>query len=98
MLDVGVGTGLSLSDYSRSTRLCGVDISEGMLRKAKQRVREILKPLLDEMSNSTGGRCLGQIAEVYDAEPPHRPSGCPAQAWSVAEVLRCLEKTAIEQE
>ena len=40
VLDVGVGTGLSLSDYSRSTKLCGVDISEGMLRKAKQRVRE----------------------------------------------------------
>src|SRR3954449_7495501 len=28
ILDVGVGTGLSLSDYSRSTKLCGVDISE----------------------------------------------------------------------
>ena len=28
MLDVGVGTGLSLSDYSRTTKLCGVDISE----------------------------------------------------------------------
>src|SRR6185436_9949563 len=40
VLDVGVGTGLSLSDYSREVRLCGVDISEGMLRKAKQRVRE----------------------------------------------------------
>src|ERR1043165_5591113 len=39
-LDVGVGPGLSLSDSSRSTKLCGVDISEGMLRKAKQRVRE----------------------------------------------------------
>ena len=40
VLDVGVGTGLSLSDYSRSTKLCGVDISEPMLRKAQQRVRE----------------------------------------------------------
>src|SRR3954471_7808422 len=39
VLDVGVGTGLSLSDYSRSTRLCGVDISEPMLRKAQLRVR-----------------------------------------------------------
>ncbi len=38
VLDVGVGTGLSLADYSRSTRLCGVDISEPMLRKAKARV------------------------------------------------------------
>ena len=39
ILDVGVGTGLSLSDYSRNVRLCGVDISEPMLRKAQQRVR-----------------------------------------------------------
>ena len=39
ILDVGVGTGLSLSDYSRSTRICGVDISEPMLRKAQARVR-----------------------------------------------------------
>ncbi len=38
VLDVGVGTGLSLADYSRSTRLYGVDISEPMLRKAKARV------------------------------------------------------------
>ena len=38
VLDVGVGTGLSLADYSRSTKLCGVDISEPMLRKAKARV------------------------------------------------------------
>ena len=41
MLDVGVGTGLSLSDYSRTTRLCGVDISEPMLRKAHERVRAL---------------------------------------------------------
>ena len=41
ILDVGVGTGLSLSDYARSTRLCGVDISEPMLRKAQQRVRAL---------------------------------------------------------
>jgi phosphatidylethanolamine/phosphatidyl-N-methylethanolamine N-methyltransferase len=39
ILDVGVGTGLSLSDYAPSTRVCGVDISEPMLRRAQQRVR-----------------------------------------------------------
>jgi phosphatidylethanolamine/phosphatidyl-N-methylethanolamine N-methyltransferase len=38
ILDVGVGTGLSLSDYARTTRVCGVDISEPMLRKAQARV------------------------------------------------------------
>ncbi len=41
ILDVGVGTGLSLSDYSRATRICGVDISEPMLRKAQARVRAL---------------------------------------------------------
>jgi phosphatidylethanolamine/phosphatidyl-N-methylethanolamine N-methyltransferase len=40
ILDVGVGTGLSLSDYARTTKICGVDISEPMLRRAQQRVRE----------------------------------------------------------
>jgi phosphatidylethanolamine/phosphatidyl-N-methylethanolamine N-methyltransferase len=41
VLDVGVGTGLSLSDYSPTTKLCGVDISEPMLRKAQERVRAL---------------------------------------------------------
>lgn len=31
---------------------------------------------------------IGQISEIFDADPPHQPRGCPAQAWSVAEVLR----------
>jgi predicted glycogen debranching enzyme len=33
---------------------------------------------------------LGQVPEVADAEPPHRPGGCIAMAWSVAELLRAL--------
>src|SRR5262249_29976639 len=31
--------------------------------------------------------CLGTLAEVFDAEAPHRPGGAPAQAWSVAALL-----------
>jgi phosphatidylethanolamine/phosphatidyl-N-methylethanolamine N-methyltransferase len=41
ILEVGVGTGISLPDYSPSNRLCGVDISEPMLRKAQERVAEL---------------------------------------------------------
>jgi len=37
--------------------------------------------------------CVGSISEIFDAEPPFLPRGCIAQAWSVAEVLRCWEKT-----
>ncbi len=32
--------------------------------------------------------CIGSIAEIYDAEEPRLPRGCPAQAWSVAEIAR----------
>jgi phosphatidylethanolamine/phosphatidyl-N-methylethanolamine N-methyltransferase len=40
ILEVGVGTGISLPDYGRTNRLVGVDISEPMLRKAQDRVHE----------------------------------------------------------
>jgi phosphatidylethanolamine/phosphatidyl-N-methylethanolamine N-methyltransferase len=38
ILDVGVGTGISLADYSPRNRVVGVDYSEPMLRKAQERV------------------------------------------------------------
>jgi len=41
ILEVGVGTGISLPDYARTSRLFGVDISEPMLRKAQERVVEL---------------------------------------------------------
>lgn len=38
--------------------------------------------------------CPGHLPEVFDGDDapddPRRPGGCPAQAWSVAEVLRVL--------
>jgi phosphatidylethanolamine/phosphatidyl-N-methylethanolamine N-methyltransferase len=40
ILEVGVGTGISLPDYGRRNRLIGVDFSEPMLRKAQERVAE----------------------------------------------------------
>lgn len=33
---------------------------------------------------------IGQVSEIFDAVPPYSPRGCPAQAWSVAELLRVL--------
>jgi predicted glycogen debranching enzyme len=37
-----------------------------------------------------GENCIGFVGEVFDAEQPYRPGGCVAQAWGVAELLRCL--------
>jgi phosphatidylethanolamine/phosphatidyl-N-methylethanolamine N-methyltransferase len=39
ILEVGVGTGLSLPSYSSGTRIVGIDISEPMLEKARRRVQ-----------------------------------------------------------
>lgn len=36
---------------------------------------------------------VGSLSEIHDAEPPFTPRGCIAQAWSVAEVLRCWLKS-----
>jgi len=40
-----------------------------------------------------GEACIGSISEVFDADQPFTPRACIAQAWSVAEVLRCWVKT-----
>jgi predicted glycogen debranching enzyme len=51
---------------------------------AVAQARQWLQPLLDTMHHG----CIGQIAEIFEGDEPHRPVGCFAQAWSVAEALR----------
>ena len=52
--------------------------------------RSFLWPLIHELD----AHCVGSLSEVFDGDPPHRPGGCIAQAWSVAEVLRVWHETA----
>jgi phosphatidylethanolamine/phosphatidyl-N-methylethanolamine N-methyltransferase len=41
ILEVGVGTGISLPGYSSQNRIIGIDLSAAMLRKAQQRVARL---------------------------------------------------------
>src|SRR5215510_4283994 len=50
ILEVGVGTGISLPDYTRRNRLVGVDLSEPMLRKAQERVSEEALPNVEGLA------------------------------------------------
>ena len=50
--------------------------------------REAARAFLAPMAQHLRDHGLGSIAEVFEAEPPFRPDGCIAQAWSVAETLR----------
>jgi glycogen debranching enzyme len=52
--------------------------------EARRRADHFLDPLRAHLWEAG----LGQISEVFDGDAPHRPGGCFAQAWSVAEILR----------
>ncbi len=58
---------------------------EGETQASLNQARQWLLPLQQQFK--TRG-CIGQICEIFDGDEPHRPAGCFAQAWSVAEVLR----------
>ena len=49
---------------------------------------------LEGFTHHLNEACIGSVSEIFDAEPPFTPRGCIAQAWSVAELLRCWVKTA----
>ena len=46
--------------------------------------RNILTPLGEHLHHAG----IGSVSEIFDGDPPHRPNGCIAQAWSVAELIR----------
>jgi glycogen debranching enzyme len=55
----------------------------------KAGARRLLGGLITHLDDG----CVGSISEVFDAEEPYTQRACIAQAWSVAEVLRCWAKT-----
>jgi predicted glycogen debranching enzyme len=65
--------------------------ANGGTKRARERAKELLAPLRDHLLD--GG--LGHISEILDAEAPHEPRGCIAQAWSVAEVLRAAVEDSL---
>ncbi|MBN2137412.1 MAG: glycogen debranching enzyme family protein [Sedimentisphaerales bacterium] len=54
-------------------------------KKSKKDAANFIAPLLGHL---TGDGCLGSVSEIFDGDAPHRPRGCVAQAWSVAELIR----------
>ncbi len=57
----------------------------GFSRESKKKAAEFIQPLLQHL---TEDGCLGQLCEIFDGDAPHKPKGCIAQAWSVAELIR----------
>ena len=53
-------------------------------------VGETMEPFVEHLREAG----LGTISEIFEPEPPFRPVGCIAQAWSVAEILRHAARQA----
>jgi glycogen debranching enzyme len=56
----------------------------GESEEARHQAQAWLSPLESHLTDAG----LGHISEIFEGDAPHRPCGCIAQAWSVAEILR----------
>jgi len=58
--------------------------------------RQVAEEWLGNFQEHFNEACLGQVSEIFDADAPHTPRGCVAQAWSVAELLRATVEAVYE--
>lgn len=56
---------------------------------------EFCRDLVNQLGPQLLACCLGSLAEVYDGNAPQRPGGCPAQLWSVAQLLLATARLRI---
>ncbi|MBA3604316.1 MAG: glycogen debranching enzyme family protein [Parachlamydiaceae bacterium] len=70
---------------------------DAWIRIFPEKINEI-NFLLQDCLKHLDESCIGNVNEIFDSSPPHIHRGCIAQAWSVAELLRCLAKIAKSEE
>lgn len=51
-----------------------------------------IKSVIESFRYHVNEACIGQVSEIFDADAPHHPRGCVAQAWGVAELLRIIKE------
>jgi predicted glycogen debranching enzyme len=66
---------MKLPNYTGSDGLSGINKAKKIIESFKYHLNE---------------GCVGSVSEIFDADAPHHPRGCVAQAWSVAEILRVI--------
>jgi predicted glycogen debranching enzyme len=65
---------------------------EGYLNLFKESGLFKIKNLVNGFEETINQYGIGTIAEIYEGDPPHQPCGAISQAWSVAAILRIIEK------
>ncbi|WP_188657141.1 class I SAM-dependent methyltransferase [Sphingomonas metalli] len=65
IIEVGVGTGISLPQYARTSRITAIDLSDPMLGKARERVRRLGLSNVEEIAVGDA-EALGYAANSFD--------------------------------
>lgn len=51
-----------------------------------------IQKIIEGFESTMNEHGIGTISEIYDGDPPHKPRGAISQAWSVAALLRIIDK------
>ena len=62
--------------------------AEGYLKLYEQSGVAFVEKIYKRFEEVMPEHGIGTISELYDGDPPYKPSGATSQAWSVAELLR----------
>jgi len=54
------------------------------------------KKIVEDFAYHLNEGCIGSVSEIFDADTPHYPRGCVAQAWGVAEILRVIKEYKLD--
>lgn len=65
----------------------------GYSEESRQRAAAFVAPFRTHLRDHG----IGFVAEIFDGNEPIIPRGCPAQAWSTAEVLRAYVEDVLER-
>ena len=63
---------------------------DGLARTGSDRT--LIKNVIENFVYHLNEGCIGSVSEIFDAQYPHSPKGCAAQAWGVAEILRVVKE------
>lgn len=59
---------------------------------------EKVRSILENFEYHLNQGCIGSVSEIFDADAPHYPRGCIAQAWGVGEILRVIKEHQLKVE
>jgi predicted glycogen debranching enzyme len=65
---------------------------EGYLKIYGKSGLPLIKKIISDFEPVMNEHGIGSVSEIYNGDPPHNPKGAISQAWSVAALLRIIQK------